>query len=617
MTSATIANPKILATNLIEESIVSIEEDGSPSGEKNFLIYNPPLINRELGIRESLLSTTTKIAERFLDANTQTLVFCQSRRFVEQMVKEIHTKTNHSKNLIRGYRSGYLKRERREIEEGLKNGSISMAVATNALELGVDIGGVDVVLLAGYPGSIASLRQRSGRAGRSTNNALSILITGMNPLDQYFARYPEYLTGRPLEQALIDANNPLILLSHIKCAAFELPFEENDKFGNLEWNELEEFLEYLCETGTLQKKKQKYFWLADGYPSSDFSIRSTAAGSILLQCKMNDQIETIGEVDYSSGLWMTHPGAIYLHDGESYYVNALDLEKSIALLSKSKEDYLTEPILSVDINVISQKDENDFENFTLHFGEIEVRSQVTGFNKVQFRTREILGEELLDLPVTKLQTFGCWIELTDNCVNKMKLENLWFSDPIDYGLEWKNTRNTILERDKWTCQSCGKKETAAPFHVHHKIPFKTFILLEQANNVSNLITLCPDCHAIAELNVRIRSGLSGLRYVMSNLAPMLVLCDSNDLGSFSEPKSKFSNFRPVVLLYDSIPGGVGLSEALFRRIKELFKKCLDLVKVCDCQDGCPSCVGPVSESGAGGKKEALYLLSLLLEESKQ
>ena len=615
MTSATIANPVDLAKNLIEQDVSPVDIDGSPKGEKNFLIYNPPLINPDLGIREGVLFTSSKIAALILYYQVQALVFCQTRRFVELLLREIQSINPGMVGKIRGYRSGYLKKDRREIEDGLKSGSIRLAVATNALELGVDIGGVDAVLMAGYPGSICSLRQRMGRSGRLQNPAISILVTSMNPLDQFFARNPQYLLERPMEQALINANNPLILLSHIQSAAFELPFIENDPFGDLSWPELEEYLNYLCETGVLQKKKSQYFWLSDSYPANNFSLRSTINDRVLIQYLSDGEVETIGEVDYNSALWMVHPGAIYLQDGLNFFVESLDLDKKIATLIDNSSDYLTEPVISQEIEPLSEIKQTKETYYTLHYGEIEVTSQVTGFKKVQNITRDVLAIESLDLPAMKLQTTGLWLELNTGCVEKMRAESLWLSDPNDYGKDWKKIRENVRQRDHYACQSCGRCEDGMEFHVHHKIPFKNFTSLEKANEMDNLITLCPVCHRLAELNIRMRSALSGLKYLMSNLAHLLVLCESSDLGAYADPNAKFADMNPVILIYDTVPAGIGLSSSLYERVQDLLKQCLMLVNQCECQDGCPSCVGPSSELGIGGKKETRYLLSLLVSEN--
>ena len=613
MTSATIANPVELACNLIEQEVCEVSTDGSPKGEKNFIIFNPPLVQPELGIREGVFSTASKISALILYYNIQTLVFCQTRRFVELLLREIREIIPSLNLEIRGYRSGYLKKERREIEEGLKNGSIRLAVATNALELGVDIGSMDAVVLAGYPGSICSLRQRIGRSGRSLNPSLAILITSMNPLDQFFARNPQYLMERPLEQALINANNPLILLPHIKSAAFELPIMVNDHFGSLKWIELEEYLDYLCDEGVLQKKRDKYYWLSESFPSNEFSLRSTIFDRILIQYETEDEVETIGEVDYNSALWMIHPGAVYLQDGLTFFVKSLDLEKGIAILVDEEVDYLTEPIVTEEITPLSDEKSLSDDYFNIHYGEIKVLSQVTGYKKIQNLSKEVLSIESLDLPSVTLQTTGFWLELNEKCINKMRNESLWLSDPNDYGKDWKMIRDQVRKRDNYVCQSCGRTEEVGkiPFHVHHKIPFKCFVSIEKANELENLITLCPICHRMAELNTRMRSALSGLKYLMTNLAPLLVLCESTDLNAIADPNAKFANLNPIILVYDAIPAGIGLSSSLYERIQELLQRCMELVNQCECQDGCPSCVGPASELGVGGKKETIYLLNLL------
>ena len=618
MASATIANPSDLAQKLAGRKVVEVTEDGSPRGEKQFVIYNPPFVNQELGIREGVMSASTKLSTLFLVHDIQSLVFCRTRRFVELLLREIREVNPKDSNRIRGYRSGYLKNDRREIESGLKDGTINMAVATNALELGVDIGGVDAVLIAGYPGTICSLRQRIGRSGRSLNSSISVLVTSMNPLDQFFARNPQYLLGRPLEQALINPDNPLILLPHIKSASFEFPFQEGDNFGNLSWEELVEYLDYLVSEGVLQKRKSRYFWLSDSYPSNDYSLRSTISNKVLIQYQDTEtnELETIGEVDYESALWMVHPGAVYLQDGLAYVVTDLDLKNSIATLTDHRGDFITEPIITEDIEPINLIKKTDEIYYSLHYGEIEVNSQVTGFKKVQDLTRTVLSIETLDLPIVKLQTTGFWMELKPECIKRMREESLWLSDTNDYGKEWKRISQSVRQRDGYTCQSCGKHEDGTAFHVHHKIPFKTFTSIEKANDMDNLVTLCPICHRLAELNIRMRSALSGLKYLMSNLAPLLVMCEPTDLGAFADPNAKFADSNPVVLLYDAIPAGIGLSSSLYDRISELLEKCYLMVSTCDCQDGCPSCVGPVSEMGLGGKKETLFLLDMLLNGDK-
>ncbi|HNR01134.1 MAG TPA: DEAD/DEAH box helicase [Anaerolineaceae bacterium] len=613
LTSATIRNPKFLAENLLEAEVDLIEKDGSPQGQKFYIFYNPPLINEELGIREGLLVSAGKFLAQLYKTHIQTLVFCRTRRFVELLLREVKNVQNIPENRIRGYRSGYLKSERRDIENGLKSGEIRIGIATNALELGVDIGGVDCVILPGYPGTIASFRQRAGRAGRKFNPALAVFIASMNPLDQYLARNPEYLMSRDPEEALINPDNPLILLEHLQCAAAELPLVESDHFGNLAPESLKPYLDYLESLGVLHHKGTRYYWVSDDYPTQHVSLRNTASNSILLRRVLNGQVEVIGEVDYNSGLWMVHPGAIYIHDGETYRVEELDLENNLASLTLCNEDYVTEPIISAEIDILSLDKSEEKVNFDLFCGRVKVRSIVKGFKRIKWSSREVIDTIELEMPETTLETVGVWIVLSDICVSRLRDAGMWGSDRNDYGPHWKETREFIRARDRYSCKVCGKHEVSAEHHVHHKVPFRLFTSLEKANAPENLVTLCADCHSLVESQVRVRSALSGLNHLLVSLAPLLVMSDTGDLGSFFEAGAKFAENKPAIIIYDNVPAGIGLAEGIYRRYCELLQKAQEIVTGCDCADGCPSCVGPALEGAYGGKIETLELVKYLLE----
>jgi len=612
MTSATIQNPRELGEKLTGLPVEIIDQDGSPKGQRHFLIYNPPLINEELGIREGLMVTSEKFMSLLILKRVQTLVFCRTRRFVEILLREIRSYLKLSVNTIRGYRSGYLKNERREIEQGLKSGEILAAVATNALELGVDIGGVDAVILPGYPGTISALVQRAGRAGRKSNPSLAVFIASMNPLDQYLASNPSYLLSKNPEKALINPDNPLILLEHLQCAAAELPIERTESFGNLDPHLLNDYLVYLAEAGILHEKNDRFYWVSDDYPSQHVSLRSTASDSILLQCASDGQPSIIGEVDYNSGLWMVHPGAIYIHSGETFRVESLDLERNIATLVPSNDDYVTEPVSSVDIEIIDETKSIETTNYDLKQGEIFVRSTVKGFKRVKWQTREVIDYSDLQLPETTLRTIGYWMVLKDDCVNQMRDSGFWLSDKNDYGPDWPRIRKVVRQRDGYCCQVCGARESLSEHHVHHKIPFKRFESIEKANVLGNLVTLCQNCHKAVESQIRVRSALSGLKYILENLSPLQVMCDINDLGSVVDPAAKFAENKPAILFYDAIPAGIGLSEELFTQYKPLLSKARELIMSCSCHDGCPSCVGPTLENSVGGKQETAYLIDMLL-----
>jgi len=613
LTSATIKNPRALSEVLIEEEVELIAHDGSPQGMKYFMVYNPPLVYEELGVREGLLLSVRKFVSSFYRFQVQTLVFCRTRRLVELLLRDVKNDLQITNNSVRGYRSGYLKTERREIESGLKAGEVKIGIATNALELGVDIGGVDCVLLAGYPGSIASLRQRIGRAGRMFNPSLSIFIASMNPLDQFLAQNAEYLLSRDLEEALLNPNNPLILLEHLQCAAAELPLDNTEYFGKLNPEELKPYLDYLTQLGVLHRKGKRYYFVSDDYPAQHVSLRNTPSNAIALRCMNNGKVEVVGEVDYNSGLWMVHPGAIYIHDGETYRVDELDLTNCLAFLVPCDEDYVTEPVISAEIDVLSVKNTSDHRLYQLNCGEIKVRSQVKGYKRIKWSTKEVLDTTTLDMPETTLESMGVWLVLKDECVELLRKEGLWNSDRNDYGPHWKKIRNVIRARDHYQCQVCGQPESQVEHHVHHKVPFRLFTSLEQANNPENLVTLCKKCHSLVESQIRVRSALSGLKYLMSALSPLLVMSDAGDLASYFDSVAKFADCKPAIIIYDNIPAGIGLSEGIFQRFQELLEKAREVITRCDCSDGCPSCVGPALEGAYGGKFETMELIKYLLE----
>lgn len=615
LTSATIGNPEELASLLIDEDVRLVNQDGSPGGERSLIIYNPPLIEAELGIREGLMVTTEKLLSLLLLQGIQTLVFCRTRKFVEILLKEFRTVLPNLRHKMRGYRSGYLRSERREIEIGLKNGEIILGIATNALELGVDIGGVDAVLLPGYPGSIASLVQRAGRAGRKSNPSLAVFIASMNPLDQYLAKNPTYLIDKNPEKALINPENPLILLTHLQCAAAEVPFSKKDVFGSIPNKDLLTYLDYLVNEGVLFQKNDKYYWISDDYPSQHVSLRSSSSNQVLLVCDTDHERKTIGEIDYISALWMVHPGAVYIHSGISYLVKNLDLEHNVASLMEFNEDYYTEPAINVEIEVMNRIASHALSNGTLNYGELTVHSLVKGYKRYTWTSRQLIDETGLELPETALRTFGYWVVLNEKCINQLREMGNWYSYKNEYGPDWAEIRSSVRKRDEHRCQVCGIPETAGgQHHVHHKIPFKIFSSIEKANELSNLVTLCKNCHSLVESQVKIRSAISGFRYVLENLSPLVVMCDTSDLGSSADPEAKYENHQPSIIFYDAIPAGIGLSEALFKSFDQLLLDAKTLISNCACTDGCPSCVGPTLESSYGGKQDTLALIDVLMSK---
>ncbi len=626
LTSASIANPGELAEKLVEEPVVVIDQDTAARGPRNFIIYNPPVTHRELGIRRSALQESLRLVDDLLAYDVQTIVFARSRRSVEIMLTYLRQSQAASgfqpaagadQPAIRGYRSGYLPGLRREIEAGLRQQEVRVVISTNALELGVDLGGMDAAILVGYPGTIASTLQQSGRAGRRDQESLSILVASADPLDQFLARHPEYFFARSPEQALIDPDNLLIVLNHIRCAAFELPFQSGESFGAYPAGQVQEILDYLVSENVLHESRKQYFWMADQYPAQNVSLRSASAANVILQVEDGEQTITLGHVDMGSAPWIVHPGAIYLHEGQTYRVAALDLENHVSVLSPIQLDYYTEPRRETSVELVETRAVSEVSGGQRAHGEVKVTTQVVGYQKIHWYTQERLGLEELALPPSELVTSAYWIAISPDTVSQFRDANLWTNDPNQYGADWKYITERTRARDNYLCQNCGAPESDRAHDVHHKAPFRSFrdehgkLDLERANQPDNLITLCHNCHRRAEAAVRIRSGLAGLSYVLSHLAPLYLMCDPRDIGVHADPRAAFAAGQPGVLLFECAPAGIGFSQRLYEIHGELIAQARSLVLECSCEDGCPSCVGPGGEAGVGGKAEALALLNAL------
>jgi DEAD/DEAH box helicase domain-containing protein len=619
MTSATIGNPKELAEKLIEAPAALVDEDGSGRGERHFLIFNPPVVDPTLGLRKSAVQEGVRLAKNLYSHQVQSVVFTRSRRSVEIFLKYLQESTPNTSissddqgGQIRGYRSGYLPGQRREIERGLRSGHTRMVVATNALELGIDIGSLGAALMIGYPGTIASTWQQAGRAGRGDKPAAAILVSTAAPLDQFLAHHPDYLLERSPEQALINPDHLLILLNHLRCAAFELPFQSGEKFGKLGAEQVGEFLDFLVSNQELHFSAGRYFWMADAYPAANLSLRSASASNVVLQVEDGKKPYSLGQVDLASASWMVHPGAVYLHEAQQFFVQDLDLEGKRATLIPVALDYFTEPLRQTDISLLNLNEQLSVPGGTKNHGEIQVTSQVTGFRKRQWLTGENFGEEPLEMIPDELQTTGYWLTLSENAVQSLREAGAWKNDVNDYGSEWQAIRTAVRQRDGYLCQVCGLPENGKQHEVHHKQPFRQFTSAHEANRLNNLVTLCPACHRKVEANVRMRSGLAGLASVLGQLAPLFLMCDTADLGVFADAKAAFADNQPAVALFDQIPAGIGFSQKLFELHTELIARSLELVQDCPCLDGCPSCVGPAGENGVGGRQETLAILKCLI-----
>jgi len=556
--SATIANPKELAQKMTEEEVSLVDNNGAPCGEKHFIFYNPPVVNKLLGIRRSYVNETRRVASVFLKNGLQTIVFARSRLITEVLLtylKEDVEQNINQEGLIRGYRGGYLPLKRREIEKGLREGKILGVVSTNALELGIDIGSLDVATLAGYPGSISSTWQRAGRAGRKSGKSAAVLVATSSPLDQFIINNPDYFFSKNPEKALINPDNLSVLVSHIECAAFELPFVKGEKFGHLE---IDEILNFLEDEKLLHHSNNKWFWTSDAYPADGVSLRSISSDNFVV-VDTTGKAKVIAEVDFSSALTSLHPKAIYICEGEQYYVEDLNFEQRKAYVKKTDIDYYTDAIDYTKIKILDVFDKKNLENCSISHGEVYVATQVVGFKKIKFHTMENVGAGNLSLPQNEMHTTAYWLTV--------------------------------------------------PSHIFHSLMFSPeqkinglFGLAYCLHNVSPFFMMC-DLH---DVGVSIGDNTTGKSIPPRNIPHKLAAYEERSI--FSEG----IDFEPNIFIYDNFPGGIGLSPSLFDLEKELFKQCIRTIEACPCQEGCPSCVGPTKESGKQAKQASLTILTKLI-----
>lgn len=423
-TSATIANPKELAQELTGESFELINNNGAPSSKKHIVFYNPPIVNKPLNIRRSATLEVRKLAAEFLQEKIQTIVFAKSRVRVEILLtylKEL-VKNQLGEKSIQGYRGGYLPTQRRAIEKGLRNGEIYGVVSTNALELGVDIGQLQVCIMTGYPGTIASAWQQAGRAGRRQGEAVIVMVASSNPLDQYVIQHPEFFLKSNPESARINPNNLVILVDHIKCAAYELPFKNGDTFDGVE---LEDILDYLTEERVLHENGGKWHWMNDAFPAHNISLRSASQENVIIIDQSSEPAnKVIGEMDRFSSMTLLHDEAIYLHQGVQYQVEKLDWEEKKAFVREVNVDYFTDANLAVSLDVLEVDKQTDYQAGTISFGDVSVRAMATIFKKIKFETHENIGSGPIYLPEEELQTSATWITLEEEITDRLKGDDL-------------------------------------------------------------------------------------------------------------------------------------------------------------------------------------------------
>jgi DEAD/DEAH box helicase domain-containing protein len=584
--SATIANPRELAEGLTGRPFELVERNGAPRGEKFFLFVNPPVVNAQLGIRRSYLSEARRVSLEFLKHNLQLILFAQSRLATEILttyLKDAYNGPPGASDVIRGYRGGYLPNRRREIERGLREGSVRAVVSTSALELGIDIGALDVAVMAGYPGTIAATWQRAGRAGRRSTRSAAVLVASSAPIDQFIIRNPAYFFDASPEHALINPDNLHILLDHVKCAAFELPFSVDEAFGTFN---VQEVLAVLAEEGFVHHADGQWNWTHESYPADAVSLRSVSSDNfVVIDTTRGERV--IAETDYTSAPAMLHEKAIYIVEGQLFQVDRLDFDGRKAYLTSVDCDYYTDAITYTKVTILDTfatsaaptsisdnqypiADETSQAAQATHIehrisdigyrtapsrashGEVHVVSRVVGFKKIKFYTNENVGSGELDLPEQQMHTSSYWLTIPADVMG------------------------------------------ALPYSGDDR-----------------------------------RDGVVGLAFAMRHVAQLLLMCDRHDIGvsidggsldrvtrtggKGSVPEALAS--EPNVFIYDNYPSGIGFSRPLFDMHHALLARTRELITGCPCESGCPSCVGPEGNTGPHAKQVASEILERLLTGS--
>ena len=530
--SASIRNPDELAKALTGRQVTLIDKNGAPSGEKHLIFINPPVVNRQLGIRKSVLQEARRVTGMLIRNGVQTIVFGRSRLQVEvltRQMKELVSDPLGNSGKVRGYRSGYLSSERRAIEQGLRRGDIQAVISTNALELGIDIGSLEACVLVGYPGTIASTWQQSGRSGRRRGVSATFFIASSAPLDQFIVTHPDYFFIQNAENAMVNPDNLYILLNHLKCAAYELPFKEDEGFGSAPG--CGEMLSYLEENGIVHYAGGSYHWSAEDFPASEISLRTAMTENFTIT-DITDPAHPrlVGEMDRFTVPMLLHENAIYLHEGRTYQVDRLDFDGCKAFIRQVQSDYYTDADLNVSLSLLDVEKQEG----AAALGEVKVTALVKVFKKMRFDTGENVGYGPVRLPETDMHTSAVWFTLPQRYLNRFGRDAL-------------------------------------------------------------------------------QGGMLGIANLLRIAAPFYLMCDIRDIAVNYQVKCPFTD-APTIILYDNCPGGIGLAEKAFTLREMILRHCLTILRDCDCEEGCPSCVGPVSTIGPEGKKAAEELLGLLISE---
>lgn len=557
--TATIGNPRAHAARLVgvdESEVALLDESGAPRGERRFFFYNPPVVDANLGIRANYLKSTVRLAADLLLGDVPTLVFGQSRNAVELMLKYLRDAVGKQlpDQALMAYRGGYLPEQRRAIERGLREGEIRGVVATNALELGIDIGDLQAVVCAGYPGSVAALWQRFGRAGRRGELSAAVLVGRSAPIDQYLARDPQFLLGASAEEARIDPSNVEVLVQHLKCAAFELPFvcpqdgeqaDDAERYAGLDALSTRDALSFLATHGVVHEAAGRFHWSADAYPANHVSLRSAGWDNVVIVDVSHGR--AIAEIDWRAAHTMLHEQAIYQQDGEQYQVEKLDFDNHKAFVRKVEPDYYTDALSYTKVGVIELETSRTLGPCSVAWGEVSVVEKVVGYKKIKFYTHENVGYGDVRLPDMQMHTTSFWLTVPEALYTRHGIGRAAAIDAL---------------------RGIGRA----------------------LETVASLTLMCEPSDIGQTLGDRSDDAETPER----------------DFG-----KGPRLGFDPTIFLFDHVPGGVGIAERIYERIDELLARTHLLIRQCCCDDGCPACVGPAEESGGKRRGVALKLLEAM------
>ncbi len=575
-TSATIRNPGELAAGLVGRPLSVVDDNGAPAGPRHLFFYNPPIVDRALGVRQSGLSASVSWARRLLANDVPTIVFSRSRLQVELILTYLRRGLDAGRAArVRAYRGGYLPRARREVERGLRGGEVLGVVSTNALELGIDIGGLDAAVLNGYPGSIASTWQQAGRAGRRQSASLTVFVAGNGPLDQYLVAHPQFLLGQPPESGFIHPENLYIRMDHLKCAAFELPFAADEAFGE---GPTAEMLAFLAEERILRQAGGVYHWMAERFPANDVSLRGDDGNVVIVDHGRAERPRVVGEVDAWGAMLTVYEEAIYLHEGAQYQVERFDVAEGKAYVREVSVDYFTAAELAVHLQVLA-----------VHAGAPGAEAAAARDPQRQAVAGTAEPEPAPD------DADAADRDLSEPAV---PAPPAWGGPRPAWGDVLVSARATIYKKVR--------------LETHENLGWGRIQLPErQLHTTAYWITFPP--HTVGHLGREaMAGGLAGLARALTGLAPLYLLCDPADLHAVPQVRAPFTQL-PTIFLWEVHPGGVGLADKAYAAHAELLRALAQRLDGCPCSDGCPACVGPPDPGATANPKRAARVL-LGLEE---